>query len=119
MAEAILTLGEWWLWAGLAVAVPFLTFGIDRVDEDARGAYMFRVLIVPGVVAIWPIVLWRWWVLETGRDAWPYRHLPERAAHRPMWMVAAPLIALALIGGLALRQTPPADIAPVLLEAPE
>lgn len=57
-----------WGMLGAVVALAFLTIGIDRIDEDARGAYVFRVLIVPGVVLLWPLVLWRWWVLETGRQ---------------------------------------------------
>jgi hypothetical protein len=49
--------------AGLAVAVAFLLFGLDRVAPAARGAYAFRPLLVPGLVLLWPLVLWRWAVL--------------------------------------------------------
>ncbi|MEO1331261.1 MAG: hypothetical protein AAFW46_16545 [Pseudomonadota bacterium] len=63
-AESILRVVEWWSWIGLIVAVPFLSFGVDRIDESARGTYLFRVLAVPGVVLLWPIVLFRWVQLE-------------------------------------------------------
>jgi len=47
---------------GCFVAVPFLVFGIGRVDPAAKAApFTFRVLVLPGVVAMWPFVLRRWW----------------------------------------------------------
>ena len=67
-----------WGMVGGIVALIFLTIGVDRIDEDARGAYVFRVLVAPGVILLWPLVLWRWWVLETGRDQWALRHAPPR-----------------------------------------
>ncbi len=41
-AAAILEYAEIWAWIGAAVAAVFLTVGIDRIDENARGAYVFR-----------------------------------------------------------------------------
>ncbi|MEM9779442.1 MAG: hypothetical protein AAF813_05965 [Pseudomonadota bacterium] len=115
-AAGLITLAEYWLWAGAAVAAVFLTIGIDRIDEDARGTYIFRPLLVPGVLLLWPVVLWRWAVLEAGNDSWRDRHLPERKLHAGLWIVLAILIPLIAFGGLALRQTWPAEVAPVLLE---
>ena len=70
MITAALILDAVMLWGvvGALVALVFLTIGIDRIDADARGAYAFRLLIIPGVMLLWPLVLWRWWILETGRD---------------------------------------------------
>lgn len=46
---------------GLAVALPFALRGVDRIDPSARRAGLgFRVLVLPGSVALWPIVLRRW-----------------------------------------------------------
>jgi len=46
---------------GLAFAVPFVTFGIGRIDPDARqGTLGFRLLIVPGATLLWPLLLARW-----------------------------------------------------------
>jgi hypothetical protein len=46
---------------GSLVAAPFVIFGIGRVDPSARGApLMFRALVFPGVVAMWPLILRRW-----------------------------------------------------------
>lgn len=112
----IVGIAEWWGMAGLVVAIAFLAFGIDRVDENARGAYVFRPLILPGVVLIWPVVLWRWWVLETGRDQWPLRHRPPRLSHKYAMMALAVCIPLIIILGVAIKQTWPAEIAPMLVE---
>lgn len=111
-AATLLTLVEIWLWVGAAVAVAFLFWGIDRIDEDARGAYAFRVLLVPGILLLWPLVLWRWWVLETGRDRWAKRHDPPRRAHVWASLAMSAAIAAALVLGLGARQDWPADIAP-------
>lgn len=44
--------------AGIAFAVAFLPRRIERVDASARDAsWAFRLLILPGVVALWPL-LW-------------------------------------------------------------
>jgi hypothetical protein len=58
------------LWAtpGLIVAVAFLSVGIDRIDHAAVGAYAFRPLLIPGIVLLWPLVLWRWSVLARNRE---------------------------------------------------
>ena len=47
---------------GVAFALPFVWRGASRIDPAAaRGTLPFRILIVPGVVALWPILLRRWW----------------------------------------------------------
>ena len=63
--EVILCL---WGAAGLIVALAFLAVGIDRVDESAHGAYAVRPLLVPGLVLLWPLILWRWFVLARARE---------------------------------------------------
>jgi len=52
---------------GAALALVFLTWGIDRVDAAAHGAWLVRLVLFPSVVVLWPIVLWRWAVLERRR----------------------------------------------------
>jgi len=108
-----------WASAGVLVAIPFLIFGMDQIDEDARGAYVFRPLLVPGIVLIWPLVLWRWSVLARGKDVWAKRHRPARDNHR--WFAfAMPIAIIAIIGaGLSVRQSWPIDIAPKQLTLPE
>ncbi len=53
---------------GIGVSALFLFIGIDRIDEDARGAYLFRPLLVPAIVSLWPLVVIRWARLELKRS---------------------------------------------------
>jgi len=46
---------------GLVFALPFVWLGVQRVDSEAQGSSIgFRLLILPGVAAFWPIFLYRW-----------------------------------------------------------
>lgn len=61
-----LSLGLLWcvgihLGVGLLFAVPFSFGGVHRVDPAARHAPItFRLLIIPGVAALWPLMLAKW-----------------------------------------------------------
>lgn len=47
---------------GILFAVVFVFFGAPRIDPAAReGSAGFRLLILPGCVALWPILAKRWW----------------------------------------------------------
>ena len=47
--------------AGLVFAATFVTWGVQRVDPVAKGAPLgFRLLILPGSAALWPLLLMRW-----------------------------------------------------------
>ena len=58
---------------GGLVGLAFLLIGIDRVAPAARGVYAFRPLLLPGLVLLWPWVLWRWIAL--------IRHAPLAPGH--------------------------------------
>ncbi len=118
MAEALLGGMQAWLWIGVGVAALFLGWGIDRIDEDARGAYVFRPLLIPGIMLLWPLVLWRWWLLEAARDDLHARHHPPRHAHT--WAALLMALALLLVIGLGLagKQVWPTDIAPQQVSPP-
>ncbi|WP_310618737.1 hypothetical protein [Flexibacterium corallicola] len=62
-AELIILVAIVYCVLGACVALPFLVFGIGRVEDAARGAYWFRPQLLPGLVLLWPIVLVRWRVL--------------------------------------------------------
>lgn len=64
LSEGIMALVQIWGMIGALVCVAFLLVGIDRIDPAAHDAYAFRPLLIPGIIAIWPLVLWRWWTLE-------------------------------------------------------
>ena len=63
-ASFLIELGRYYLMAGGVVAAAFLIVGVDRVEPSARGSYAFRPLLIPGICLIWPLVLYRWYVLE-------------------------------------------------------
>lgn len=117
-AALLLWLVELWAWAGLGLAAAFLTVGLDRVEPNARGSYVFRPLLLPAAVILWPLVAWRWWALETGRDRPLARHRPPRVWHRRIWIVFAVLVPAILVAGLVARQTGPYERPAVLLAAP-
>jgi hypothetical protein len=73
VAVLIARLLEAYLVLGALFALPFALFGAGRLDPAAaRGTWGFRVLVLPGAMALLPWLLW-WWV--RGR---PPR---ERGAH--------------------------------------
>ena len=44
---------------GLVFAVPFVWFGVQLLDSEAQGSGIgFRLLILPGVAAFWPMFLY-------------------------------------------------------------
>ncbi|MEP3279744.1 MAG: hypothetical protein ABJN26_06970 [Stappiaceae bacterium] len=63
-AETLILLTQIYAVIGMIIAIPFLLFGIDRVEPSARGTYAFRPLLIPGVILIWPLVIHRWIMLE-------------------------------------------------------
>ena len=60
MAGAVILAGQVWLGLGALVSAAWLTVGVGRVDEAARGAWLFRLIVLPGCVLLWPLVLRRW-----------------------------------------------------------
>jgi hypothetical protein len=61
-ASLVATLIEGYAAAGLAFAALFLPCGAARVDPlVGRSPWTVRLLLAPGVVALWPMlaVLWR------------------------------------------------------------
>ena len=46
---------------GLLFAIAFRTVGISKVDPDSTGSGVgFRLIILPGVAALWPVLFTRW-----------------------------------------------------------
>ncbi len=63
---------------GLAFALAFVSVGIGRLDAEARGASIgFRLIVAPGVAALWPVLFTRW---IHGRTEPPIERNPHRAA---------------------------------------
>jgi hypothetical protein len=46
---------------GAVFAIAFVCIGVKRIDSQAVGTGLgFRILIFPGSVAFWPLLLRRW-----------------------------------------------------------
>jgi hypothetical protein len=61
IVRVALLAGAAYLAIGSIIGLPFVIFGIGRIDPSARGAPLtFRALVFPGVVAMWPLILRRW-----------------------------------------------------------
>jgi hypothetical protein len=66
---------------GLVFAVPFVWFGIQRLDSEAQGSGVgFRLLILPGVAAFWPMFVYRW---ARGVVEPPIEENPHRLSDKP------------------------------------
>ncbi|MDH3525299.1 MAG: hypothetical protein OES32_17115 [Acidobacteriota bacterium] len=75
-AELAVNLATVYVVAGALFGVAFVTRGVARVDRAAREAgWGFRLAILPGVTALWPLLAWRWWRGAGGPPT-------ERNAHR-------------------------------------
>jgi len=60
-AEAIVMLLAAYLGLGLLFSILFVSLGVQRVDSQTRGTGAgFRLIILPGVAAFWPLLLARW-----------------------------------------------------------
>ena len=114
----LVIIGTFYLYAGAAVAAVFLLFGLSKLDENAQGAWVFRPLLIPGVLLIWPLVIWRFLALRRGEQKLNRHRMPRIRQERAQlaFVIAVPLIILLAV---FLRQDPNALPGPVLLEAPE
>ncbi|MGE5107792.1 MAG: hypothetical protein ACM3H8_09625 [Sphingobacteriales bacterium] len=46
---------------GFIFAIAFISKGIEKVDEGAHGGtWGFKLIIIPGVIALWPLLLEKW-----------------------------------------------------------
>lgn len=61
LASIVVWMAGTYLTLGLLFAVPFVLRGVQRIDPAARaGTWGFRILIVPGVTLLWPLLARRW-----------------------------------------------------------
>jgi len=73
----IVSLGMLYAAIGVLFAVVFSVFGAGRIDPAAKDStFGFRLLIIPGAAALWPILLKRW---LSGASHPPAENNPHRA----------------------------------------
>ena len=50
-----------YLITGLLFAIIFIIKGVTKIDESANGSgWGFRVVIIPGTIVFWPVLLKKW-----------------------------------------------------------
>jgi hypothetical protein len=96
--------------AGALFALTFHGWGLVRLDSGTRGTSLgFRLMITPGVIALWPWLAWLW--IRRGpaptatvgiRTDLAARRL--RAWHRVSWRLLA--VAVPVVVGVALWLRP-------------
>jgi hypothetical protein len=46
---------------GFVFMIPFIIRGANKIDEGAHGGSVgFRIIIIPGVIIFWPLLLRKW-----------------------------------------------------------
>lgn len=69
IAENIVRFAALYVLAGSVFAAAFVARGVQRIDPGAVGAgWRFRLIIAPGVVALWPLLLRRWLTRSAAPD---------------------------------------------------
>lgn len=85
IAAAFLILLGAYLACGLVFAIPFALVGVKKIDPHAaHGSWGFRLLIVPGTMAFWPLLLRRWatGAKEPPEECNAHRCLTSRSSRR-------------------------------------
>jgi hypothetical protein len=78
IANFLVVLAEIYLGLGLLFAIFFITNGAGKIDPTAKaGTLGFRLLIIPGTMAFWPLLAKRWW---RGHTEPPEEKNPHRLA---------------------------------------
>jgi len=76
VAKAIVYALEVYVGLGLIFGLFFVWVGVQSLDSEAQGSGVgFRLLILPGVTAFWPMLLYRWTKRVTVP---PVEHNPHR-----------------------------------------
>jgi hypothetical protein len=107
--EIILLAAALYALCGVAFAVVFHLAGLIRFDHGAHGAgWFFRVVITPGLIALWPLLARKWRRAAGGGsfagsgDA-PINARGLRRFHRLWWQLLAVLVPLLIAAALFWR----------------
>jgi hypothetical protein len=80
IAAVFLILLGAYLACGMVFAIPFALVGVKKIDPHAaHGSWGFRLLVIPGTMAFWPLLLRRW---ATGAKEPPEECNAHRRASR-------------------------------------
>lgn len=107
--STLVTIAGTYLLAGLAVAILFFTRWLKAFDPAAvAGSRGFRVLVSPGIIALWPMILIKVFGRKSGADAAGAEAL--RSQHRIAFILVAILGTLLFAASLAWRAPGFADL---------
>ncbi len=115
MIETLLFLGAIYVVVGLVFTLIFHLSGLPKVDPGVQGGgWLFRLLITPGLVALWPAMASKWRRATRGLSVVGEAEAPVtargiRRLHRILVSLMALLLPLAVGAGWASRQ----GIAPI------
>lgn len=104
---------------GAAFAMVFVSRGVGQLDPNAQGTGIgFRMLIAPGVVALWPVLAARWLRSPDGPHAASNTGTrAHRRVHLVVWLVLGPMLGALIVAAVLTRpavpaQEPPAEALP-------
>ena len=61
MVEILLIIAAIYLLGGVLFVIPFLMKGLNEIDEGAHDSTIgFKIIIIPGVIVFWPVLLSKW-----------------------------------------------------------
>lgn len=95
-----------YLGLGILLLPPLHRIALPAIDDSARGAsWGFKMLVSPGVVALWPVILWKWNTASRGGNPHgrPDAPVSSRGIRRAQSLlvklvaVAVPLLAAAVL----------------------
>lgn len=87
---------------GLGYAIWFALKGAGTRDEAARRASLrVRAILLPGAVAVWPVLVFGGWAKSPVRAPQAAGHL--RMRHALVWMLLGPTLIGAIVVLLVLR----------------
>lgn len=109
VVECLLAVAGVYLAMGVLFASAFHLLGLRRLDAAASGAGVgFRMLITPGVIALWPLLALRWWRPAAteeflGTEEVPVSPRALRGGHQWVWRLLAVLGPMILAAALGWR----------------
>lgn len=109
LVELALSLAGIYLACGVVFAVPFHQWGLHQMDAGAHGTGLgFRLLITPGIIALWPLLALRWGRLARAENFLGDQEAPVsprrlRAMHGLAWKSLALLAPLGVAAALWWR----------------
>ncbi len=106
LATALASALGFYLVLGGLYGLFFISFGAARMVPAARGSGIgFRLMILPGAVLLWPVLLGR--MIRGYPAPGPGRTL--RRIHVRYWVFLVPMVALGIMFTLMLRPVDPVN----------